>query len=153
MAMDASEIERLIKVSFPDAEVAIERRNGDFVRGLIESGTIATCHDVADGGVLVAVAEMAMAANIGAEIAPPKVLACPLHAWLFGEDQGRYVVSAHDPDEVVTKAKAAGVSAFVLGRTGGTALTVTGSGTISLAELRETHEGWLPGYMAAPDAL
>ena len=137
----------------PPVDLAIERRNGDFVRGLIESGTIATCHDVADGGVLVAVAEMAMAANIGAEIAAPKALACPLHAWLFGEDQGRYVVSAHDPDEVVTKAKAAGVPAFVLGRTGGTALTVTGSGTISLAELRETHEGWLPGYMAAPDAL
>jgi phosphoribosylformylglycinamidine synthase len=137
----------------PPVDLAAERRNGDFVRGLIEGGTIVTCHDVADGGLLVAVAEMALASGIGAEIAPPAALACPLHAWLFGEDQGRYLVATGHPDDVLAQAKAAGVPAFVLGRTGGAALTVAGSGTISLTELRNAHEGWLPAYMAAPDAL
>ena len=54
-------------------------------------------------------------------------------------------------DAVVEAAKAAGVAVSKLGRTGGTALTVTGEGTISLSELRDAHEGWLPRFMAAPD--
>ena len=137
----------------PPVDLAAERRNGDFVRSLIESGTIVTCHDIADGGMLVAVAEMALASNIGAEVAPPATLNGPLHAWLFGEDQGRYLVVTGHPDDVLARAKATGVPALVLGRTGGAALTLAGSGTISLAELRSAHEGWLPGYMAAPDAL
>jgi phosphoribosylformylglycinamidine synthase len=137
----------------PPVDLVAERRNGDFVRGLIESGTIVTCHDIADGGLLVAVAEMALAANIGAEIAPPQSLPCPFHAWLFGEDQGRYLIATGHPDDVLARAKEAGVPAVVIGRTGGSALTLAGSGTISLAELRNAHEGWLPSYMAAPDAL
>jgi phosphoribosylformylglycinamidine synthase subunit PurL len=137
----------------PPVNLAAERRNGDFVRGLIESGTIVTCHDIADGGLLVAIAEMALAAGIGAEIVPPDALDVPLHAWLFGEDQGRYlVVTGHAVDDVLAQARAAGVPTTVLGRTGGDALTVTGSGTISLAEIRSVHEGWLPDYMAAPQA-
>jgi phosphoribosylformylglycinamidine synthase len=137
----------------PPVDLVAERRNGDFVRGLIESGTIVTCHDIADGGLLVAVAEMALAANIGAEIAPPQSLPCPFHAWLFGEDQGRYLIATGHPDDVLARAKETGVPAVVIGRTGGSALTLAGSGTISLAELRNAHEGWLPSYMAAPDAL
>jgi phosphoribosylformylglycinamidine synthase len=137
----------------PPVDLVAERKAGDFVRGLIESGAIATCHDISDGGLLVALAEMALASNIGAEIAPPPTLPSPLHAWLFGEDQGRYLIAANNPDEVVAAAKAAGVAAFVLGRTGGNALTVAGSGTISLQDLKDAHEGWLPRYMASPDAL
>jgi len=137
----------------PPVDLAAERRNGDFVRGLIESGDIVTCHDVADGGLLVAIAEMALAGGIGAEIAAPDALPCPLHAWLFGEDQGRYLVTVRNPETVLQQAREAGVPAFVLGRTGGDALTLAGAGTISLGELRQAHEGWLPRYMAAPDAL
>ncbi|MGE5537843.1 MAG: phosphoribosylformylglycinamidine synthase subunit PurL [Gemmatimonas sp.] len=137
----------------PPVDLAAERRNGDFVRGLIDSGTVVTCHDVADGGLLVAVAEMALAGGIGAEITVPTALPCPLHAWLFGEDQGRYVVAVRDADAVLAAAREAGVPAVLLGRAGGDALTVAGYGTISLDELRAAHEGWLPRYMAAPDAL
>jgi phosphoribosylformylglycinamidine synthase len=137
----------------PSVDLAAERRNGDFVRGLIDSGTIVTCHDVSDGGLFVAIAEMALAGGIGAEIAPPASLPCPLHAWLFGEDQGRYLVATRNPETVLEQARQAGIPAVVLGQTSGDALTLAGSGTISLGELRQAHEGWLPRYMAAPDAL
>jgi phosphoribosylformylglycinamidine synthase subunit PurL len=120
---------------------------------MIEAGNLVTCHDVADGGLLVALAEMALAADIGAEIAPPENPAVPLHAWLFGEDQGRYLIVINQPEPVLKAAREAGVAVSVLGRTGGTALTVTGSGTISLNELRGAHEDWLPSYMAGAEAL
>lgn len=51
----------------PPVDLAIERRNGDFVRGLIASGKISTCHDLSDGGLAVALA-LAMAKGIGATV-------------------------------------------------------------------------------------
>jgi phosphoribosylformylglycinamidine synthase len=136
----------------PPVDLEIERKNGDFVRAMIAEGNLVTCHDLSDGGLLVALAEMALASNIGAEIAPPKDSSVPLHAWLFGEDQGRYLVVTNQPEPILKAAAEAGVTVSTLGRTGGSALTVTGSGTISLSELKTAHEGWLPDYMAGPDA-
>ena len=137
----------------PAVDLAAERRNGDLVRGLITGGQVSAVHDVSDGGILVALAEMALAGKMGAEILPPEAVvgrAVPLHAWLFGEDQGRYIMTTQDAAAVLAAAKAAGVPAWRIGKTISDAtLTVAGAGTISLATLREAHEGWLPGYMAA----
>ncbi len=138
----------------PAVNLEAERRNGEFVRALIEESRITACHDVSDGGLLVAVAEMALASGIGALIEPcaeardEKVV--PLHAWLFGEDQGRYIVAAPDAETVLAAASGANVPACRIGTTGGQALTLVGAETILLTELREVHEGWLPAYMATP---
>jgi phosphoribosylformylglycinamidine (FGAM) synthase-like enzyme len=75
----------------PPVDLAVERANGDFVRNLILDGTIRACHDVSDGGVLVAIAEMAMAGGIGAGCHPSA--RHPGHAFWFGEDQGRYLIA------------------------------------------------------------
>ena len=122
---------------------------GDFVRRLIESGRVSACHDVSDGGLFVAVAEMALAGGVGAALAPPAG-GPPPHAWLFGEDQARYVIAAAPMDAatIVVEAVAVGVPAAEIGRTGGDSLTVSGDHPISLSELRGAYEGWLPGYMA-----
>ena len=74
----------------PPVDLAAERRNGDFVRALIAEGTATAVHDVSDGGLLVALAEMAMASGIGAELDAAPLAA---HAFWFGEDQARYVVT------------------------------------------------------------
>jgi len=131
----------------PPVDLAAERRNGDFVRGLIAAGLVSACHDVADGGLLVALAEMAMAGGIGAEIDPPAG-AAPLPRRLFGEDQGRYVLACADAGSVLQRAREAGVPAAAIGRSGGAALTVRGQPPISLNEIRDAYEGWLPRYMA-----
>ncbi len=131
----------------PPVDLAAERRNGDFVRGRIRAGAVSACHDVSDGGVLVALAEMALAGGVGADVSIPAGEERPLH-WLFGEDQARYLATAADPEPVLAAARAAGVAAAAVGRTGGDALTVDRRGPISLAGLRSLHEGWLPGYMA-----
>ena len=134
----------------PPVDLAAERRNGDFVRGLIETGEVAICHDISDGGIAVAVAEMALAGDIGARIEVPAETTVA-DAWLFGEDQGRYLVQVapEAAADLVARAGAAGVRARIIGVTGGDALTLGGGRNISLEELRRVHEGWLPGLMEA----
>jgi len=133
----------------PPVDLAAERRNGDFVRTRIAAGQVSACHDVSDGGLLVALVEMALASGVGAEIVAPND-APPVHAWLFGEDQARYVLATPDPDSILAAARTAGVPAARIGTAGGNGLTLKGFGTISLPELRDAHEGWLPRFMAAP---
>jgi phosphoribosylformylglycinamidine synthase len=137
----------------PPVDLAEERRNGDFVRQLIRSGQVDTVHDCSDGGLAVALAEMAMAGGIGATLAGvPEDL--PLHAFLFGEDQGRYVLAC-DPAEaadLLYEANAVGVPAMMIGVTGGDSLILPSREAISVAELRTAHESWLPAYMGGQAA-
>ena len=133
----------------PPVDLAVERKNGDFVRNLIETGVTKTCHDLSDGGLIAALADMAMAGGIGFEVNVSEAL--PLHATLFGEDQGRYLltVASDMAENVMTAAKEAGVIISLLGSTGGNSLVVNkGAVNLNLAEAKEAHEGWLPNYMA-----
>jgi phosphoribosylformylglycinamidine synthase len=131
----------------PPVDLSAERRNGDFVRGLITAGRLTACHDLSDGGLALALAEMAMAGKIGATIAalPPG----PAHGALFGEDQARYVITAPPAmaDAILGEAQAQGVPAFRLGVVGGAALTLPGEPAIPVPDLLSAHEGWLPAYM------
>jgi phosphoribosylformylglycinamidine synthase len=132
----------------PPVDLIEERENGDFVRALILDGLASAAHDVSDGGLLVAVAEMAMAANIGARLdAVPEDIAA--HAFWFGEDQARYVVTvkAADAQAVLARAAASGVLVQRIGTTGGSALTLPGGDPILIAALAREFEGWLPAYM------
>ena len=131
----------------PPVDLATERKNGDFVRHLISNGQIDTCHDISDGGLLVAIAEMAIAGEIGANIESPET-SIPLFAWTFGEDQARYVITSNQSKAILSSAKSAGISATIIGTVGGTALTLGDSVSISVADLADHHQGWLPNYMA-----
>jgi phosphoribosylformylglycinamidine synthase len=134
----------------PPVDLAAERRHGDFVRGLISDGLVTAVHDVSDGGLLVALAEMAMASGIGAVLEQPSGI--PSHAFWFGEDQARYVVTAKDANLVAQRAKAAGVPFTRLGATGGDMLAVAGARPLRVGELRHRFEAWLPAYMAGAPA-
>ncbi|WP_369796813.1 phosphoribosylformylglycinamidine synthase subunit PurL [Belnapia sp. F-4-1] len=130
----------------PPVDLAAERRNGDFVRAQILAGAVRACHDCADGGLLVTVAEMAMASGTGATLLPGPA-DCPAHAFWFGEDQARYVLAVTDAAPLLDAAKAAGVPATRLGRSGGEALVLPDCRSISVAELRQAHEATLPALM------
>jgi phosphoribosylformylglycinamidine synthase len=131
----------------PPVDLAAERHHGDLVRSLIEQGLAAACHDVSDGGLLVAIAEMAMAGGHGVALRPaPANL--PHHAWWFGEDQARYLIETSDPDAVLASAKNMSIYAQCIGTVSGTELTLSDAGAISVAELTAANEAWLPGYMA-----
>jgi phosphoribosylformylglycinamidine synthase len=130
----------------PPVDLAAERRNGDFVRARILAGAVRACHDCADGGLLVALAEMAMETGIGATLAPAPA-GLPPHAFWFGEDQGRYVVAVPDGAAFLAAAAAAGVPVALLGRSGGGDLVLASGRSISVAALRDAHEATLPALM------
>ncbi|HEX4179341.1 MAG TPA: phosphoribosylformylglycinamidine synthase subunit PurL [Caulobacteraceae bacterium] len=129
----------------PPVDLALERRTGDFVRGLIQAGAASVVHDLSDGGLAAAAAEMALASGVGVALNAP---ARDPHAQLFGEDQARYLIASADPDGLIAKAKAAGLASEVVGVAGGEAFLAEGLFNIALAALREAHEGWMPAYMA-----
>ena len=130
----------------PPVDLAAERRNGDFVRGEILAGRVRACHDVSDGGLLVAVAEMALAGDTGVRLlAGPAAMAA--HAFWFGEDQARYLVAVDDAAALLQAAATAGVPAALLGVSGGEDLTLPSGDPISLERLRAVHEHALPSLM------
>ncbi len=131
----------------PIVDLAVEKKNGDFVRQLIEAGRADTVHDLSDGGLLVAIAEMAMAGKIGANVAPPS--GADAIAFLFGEDQARYLLAVRKADapRLLDEAKAAGVAASTIGTSGGSVVTVAGHGQAAVADLARAHESWFPAYM------
>jgi len=132
----------------PPVDLRQEFETGEFVRKLITERRVTAVHDCSDGGLLVTIAEMALAGCIGAQITVPDQK--PAHANLFGEDQGRYVIttSQHMSEPILSEAANANIYARRAGKTGGSQLTIDGKNPISLAELRKVHEGWLPAYMA-----
>ena len=130
----------------PPVDLTVERANGDFVRSRILDGTVRACHDVSDGGILVAVAEMAMAGGTGVRLSthPREV---PGHAFWFGEDQGRYLLAVPDASSFVRAAEQAGIPAMRIGVSGGRDLTLPDGGTISVDELRDLHESFFRSWM------
>jgi phosphoribosylformylglycinamidine synthase len=133
----------------PPVDLDTERRNGEFVRDLIAQGVATAVHDLSDGGLAVAIAEMVMASGIGADLshAPEDV---PAHAFWFGEDQARYVATVKESDVAtwLDRAGKASVPVQRLGSTAGKALILPGERPILSANLLQRFEGWLPEYMA-----
>jgi phosphoribosylformylglycinamidine synthase len=117
----------------PPVDLAAERRNGEFVRELIADGRVTAVHDVSDGGLLVALADMALAGGIGCMIDPLTDAAAA-----FGEDQGRYIVTTPADADL----SAPDVPVRRLGMTGGD--TVHG---VPLATLKERHEAFFRDWM------
>lgn len=133
----------------PHVDLSIERRNGDFVRALIENGQVTTCHDLSDGGLIAALADMAISGRVGAAVTVGDDL--PLHVALFSETQARYLVAtdAETAEEIRKEAKDAGIPVTVLGTTGGDSLNVNaGAVKLDLKALTDAFEGWFPTFMA-----
>ena len=148
----------------PPVDLDDEKRTGLFIRHLIHEGLINTCHDVSDGGLLIALAEMALAGGYGANIvAPPSDL--PLHGVLFGEEQARFVVAA-DPGigeknltAILDHAAEAEITVTPIGHTSGEdvfrlrgvrrqrGIDTAPGFEIDLADLKTIHENWFPAYM------
>jgi phosphoribosylformylglycinamidine synthase len=131
----------------PPVDLARERIHGDLVRALIGQGLVSAAHDLSDGGLAVALAEMAMAGGIGAIVTAP---GADIPAIWFGEDQGRYLlaVSAENTETVCAAAGKAGVAIAVIGETGGDTLRLGASSSLLVQELLDAHENWMPTYMA-----
>ena len=121
----------------PPVDLATEKAHGDFVRELIAQGKVTAVHDISDGGLLAAIAEMALAGKIGAELEQ-----IGDHQTAFGEEQARYVVTSAKAEEI----QAAGLPMTRIGTTGGDAIKIAGS-AIGLTELRDANGSFFPQLM------
>ncbi|WP_309623266.1 phosphoribosylformylglycinamidine synthase subunit PurL [Novosphingobium sp.] len=135
----------------PPVDLVKERAAGEIVRALIADGLVSAVHDCADGGAAVAMAEMALAGNIGfvSQIAPGMPSLAGLY---FGEDQGRYLVTTKDFAAIKARTDAAGLIAVPVGQTGGQACTFkyieSGSEqSVSLTALREASDSFFRDWM------
>ena len=131
----------------PSVDLALEKKNGDFVRNGIRAGDINAAHDISDGGLGVALAEMAMRSNLGCAVELPSEAT---HIAFYAEDQARYVItcSKDKADQVINLAKEADVQIDQLGQVGGAAFAVISHGQIAVERLIEQHESWFVDFMA-----
>lgn len=133
----------------PPVNLDAEKANGDYVRRLIRDRRVTAVHDLSDGGLAIAAIEMAFANKLGFSLkAHPEV---PLYAWLFGEDQARYLlcVNEYSVNPVVSTALSKGIPAQIVGKVGGSRIRVDGGFDLSLHDAHMVHENWLPDYMAS----
>jgi len=131
----------------PPVDLSQERKNGDFVRELIVSGQVTACHDLSDGGLLIALCEMTFAKNIGAAIAYENNL--NIFEFLFGEDQARYLITATPENSVaiIAAANSLNIATQHLGKTGGDAIIINDLLNEKIADLKKINADWLPNYM------
>ncbi|MAS42831.1 MAG: phosphoribosylformylglycinamidine synthase II [Rhodobacteraceae bacterium] len=131
----------------PPVDLAAERRAGELVISLKNRGLLNAAHDLSDGGMAVAAAEMALASRCGATLAAPRD-GLSRAAWFFGEDQGRYLIACPPSAalDVLEAATEAGVPARQLGTLEGEHLTL-GASSVPLDALREAHAGGLARMM------
>jgi phosphoribosylformylglycinamidine synthase len=140
----------------PACDLAAERRLIEALLEVIGAGAAVSAHDTSDGGLAVALAEccmMADEASFGATIDLSPWAAIPLRALLFGEAQGRVVVSTPDPHAVITIARAHAVPAREIGRVGpaaGELVIRVGerSCRAPVARLAAAYHGAIPALMS-----
>ncbi len=140
--------------SSPVVDLALEKIHGEFVRDLVVQRHVSAVHDISDGGLLVAIVEMALAGNVGVGVDASWWVGADA-AKLFGEDQGRYLITVEDSagEEVKEIAAQRGVHLTYVGLTGGNSVLVgDGPGAhelinIPLSDLRAAHESFFKDWM------
>lgn len=132
----------------PIVDLQAEKKNGDFVRNLIEKNIVNTCHDISDGGLYVALTEMAIASNLGIKIHKEYS-----NEYLFGEDQARYIIACRPDNLEVIKELAENEKIDF--EEIGTVLTETvinyRGNFLSLDKLHEAHKNTIPSIFIDVD--
>ena len=133
----------------PHVDLDAEKRHGDFVRAEIRAGRARVVHDVSDGGLASATGDMAMASSVGVKLAYNGPL--PVYAWMFGEDQARYLIAAdaQTAETIRQNAIAANIPVSVAGIAGGRSISINGGHALDLVRLKQAYENWLPSLMTA----
>ncbi|WP_162651613.1 phosphoribosylformylglycinamidine synthase subunit PurL [Lentilitoribacter sp. Alg239-R112] len=133
----------------PSVDLAEEKRNGDFVRSAINNEQVTSCHDVSQGGLALALAEMCMAGDYGMDIDISNI-ETPTHGILFGEDQARYVITVSQElaQFLINNACEMGVPVRNLGTVSGDELIIKNVLSLSVSEMKKAHETWFPEYMS-----
>ncbi|WP_208435876.1 phosphoribosylformylglycinamidine synthase subunit PurL [Bartonella phoceensis] len=131
----------------PHVDLQLEKKHGEFVRDVIHRGFVHAAHDISDGGLAIALAEMVIQAGKGIKAKLSNKV--PHHAELFGEDQARYLLSIkpHTLNHLKELAQESAISVTELGRVEGNSLNIEGILTLSVDKLTQAYESWFPQFM------
>ncbi|MEC7381179.1 MAG: phosphoribosylformylglycinamidine synthase subunit PurL [Pseudomonadota bacterium] len=130
----------------PKVNLDEEKKNGLTIKSLIESSLVDTSHDISDGGILIALTEMAIKNNIGFDIETDIINS---HRFLFGEDQGRYIISVKEKNLIKVKKilEESNVIYNIAGVTIDKIIKVNEE-KIPIDEIKEIYENWFTKYLS-----
>ena len=125
----------------PSINLDDELKNGKFILDCVAKKLLNSVHDVGEGGVLVAIAEMCISGMQGIKIDITKDF---LHGFFFGEDQARYLVevSQNKLEQIEVVASKSAVKIERIGEIGGTSISINSIGEIELSSLIDHHTKW-----------
>ena len=142
----AREIENIEGGCPPNINLDEELKHGKFILNLADLNLIDACKDVSDGGIGIALAEICIMSNIGCKIKSPKNI--NINSWLFGEDQGRYIIISSKSEEILKKASDIGINASILGRINGENFNINNNSKISIEKLANLRNNWFYNYFS-----
>ena len=133
----------------PPVNLSAELGAGQIVRKLIGEGLLSAVHDLSDGGLAVALAEMALAGDIGAQVTANEAYTAA--QWWFGEDQARYVITVSpENSEAFNKIVAEGPDIPEAEMVGFTRIGTVGGDSllgVAISDLREAHQSFFADWM------
>ena len=130
-----------------DEKIILEKKTGDLIRNLVTNVKIDTVHDISDGGLLIALTEMSISGEIGFQLNLDK--SNLNYSFLFGEDQGRYIISVEDKNlnDAIEYIKKSNISYLNIGKTNGKKIKIDRDNEIDIEELRDLYENWFKSYL------
>ncbi len=129
----------------PVLDLEIEKRTWRAVLEMVSDGVLRSCHDIADGGLAVAVAESCLLGAIGADCGQLQAAGLDIAAALFSESQSRFLISCvpGDLEKVENLGREHHVSTTVLGAVGGEVIKIGSFISEPLESVRRLWDGAL----------
>jgi len=132
----------------PEINLFNEKNNGETILKLIDKKFIKSAHDVSLGGIITALSKMCIKGKKGATLKKSNYLINQFE-YLFGEDQGRYIIEISKDDlENATKILQENSVHFdELGLVNEDSLIINDKTKVSIDDLIKSHTNWLTNYM------
>ena len=133
----------------PEINLFNEKNNGETILKLIDKKFIKAAHDVSLGGIITALSKMCIKGKKGATLKKPNYLINQFE-YLFGEDQGRYIIEITKDDlgSVTKILQDNSVHFDELATVNENELIIDNKTKVSIDDLIESHTTWLTNYMS-----
>ena len=133
----------------PEINLFNEKNNGETVLKLINKKIIKAAHDVSLGGIITALSKMCIKGKKGVTLKKTNYLINQFE-YLFGEDQGRYIIeiSKDDLESVTMILHDNSVHFDELGTVNEDCLIIDDKTKVSIDDLIKSHTNWLANYMS-----
>ena len=147
----AKEVEKIENGQPPKVDLEKELSNGKFILNLANQNLIHICKDISDGGLAIALAEICIMSNVGCEVQKPDEI--NINSWLYGEDQGRYIVISEKTNtgKIIIEAKKRNILVSSIGKITDEGFAIKHNEKkqeISIENLSNLRNNWFNNYFA-----